>query len=319
MQVKTIHSFNRRGTRIWVGCFAILLAFPFVLYFGYCWGLWGRNSLTLQYFFQCNCPPESEEWRYSKQVDVIVSACQNVIRSRISPSGHFLYVYQENSGVISTTLLDLQTGESMDATGQPLSSFLTDDLWFLEQGLDHYIIDRTTGVQYPIEKFVYSRPNAQINRNANQPLLLESLRQAEQIFLIGPGTDTVVALAGDFRTHPEQIILFDRFDLPDFNTEKFLQENHISYQTILPDYPHEVVSPNGKLIARDDGIYLVETNQMIVKAPPSFVNGWLANNQGAIYSSYGRCLIHRGLPFTDDIGCETWVRQPVLLLKVPEN
>jgi hypothetical protein len=88
---------------------------------------------------------------------------------------------------------------------------------------------------------------------------------------------------------------------------------------VLPNYPHEVISPNGKLIARDDGIYLVETNQMIVKAPPSFVNGWLTNNQGAIYSVYGRCLLRRGLPFADDIGCETWVRQPVLLLKVPEH
>jgi hypothetical protein len=289
-----------------------------VLYFGYCWGSWG-NSLFLQHFFQCHCPFESEEWRYGKQVDVIVSACQNPIGSRLSPSGHFLYVSQENSGIISAFLLDLQTRERVDTIEQPFSSFLTDDLWFLEKGLDNYIIDRTTGVQYPIEKFVYSRPNAQINRNVNQPLLLESLRQAEQIFLIGPSTDTVVALAADFRTHPERIVLFDRFDLPDSNTEQFLQENHISYQTVLPDYPHEVVSPNGKLIARDDGIYLVETNQMIVKAPPSLVNGWLGNSEGAIYSSYGRCFRHRGLPFADDIGCAIWVRQPVLLLKVPEK
>lgn len=319
MQAKTIRSFNRRGARIGVGCFATLLAFPFVLYFGFCWGLWGRNSLFLQYFFQCNCPPESEEWRYARQVDVIVSACENVTGSRISPSGRLLYVYQENSGLIYAFLLDLQTRERMDTTEQPFSSFLTDDLWFLERGLDHYIIDRTTGVQYPIEKFVYSRPDGQINRKANQPLLLENLRQAEQVFLIGASTDTVVALYSDFRTYPERNFIFDRFDLPDFNTEQFLQENYISYQTVLPKYPHEVVSPNGKLIARDDGIYLVETNQMIVKAPPSLVNGWLGNSEGAIYSSYGRCFIHRGLPFADDVGCEIRVRQPILLLKVPEK
>jgi len=204
-------------------------------------------------------------------------------------------------------------------TEQPFSSFLTDDLWFLEKGLDNYIIDRTTGMQYPIKKFVYSRPDAEINGKANQPLLLENLKQAQQVFLIGSSTDTVVALAADFRVHQERNFIFDRFDLPDFNTEQFLQENHISYQTVLPNYPHEVVSPNGKLIARDDGIYLIETNQMIVKAPPSLVNGWIGNGEGAIYSSYGRCLIHRGLPFADDTGCETWVRQPVFLLKVPEE
>lgn len=302
-----------------MGCFAILLAFPFVVYFGYCWGLWGRTSLLLQHFFQCTCAPESEEWRYTIQVDVIVSACQNPIRSRISPSGRFLYVSQENTGLISTFLLDLQTGErvDVDTTGQSSSSFLTDNLWYIEKGLDKYIIDGTTGVQYPIEKFVFSRPDAQIKRNINQPLLLESLQHTEQIFLIGPSTDTVVALPSDFRTHPEQIVLFDRFDLPDFTTEQFLQKNHISYQTVLPNYPHEVVSPNGKWIARDDGIYLLETNQMIAKAPPSFVNGWISNGEGAIYSSYGRCFIHRGLPLADDIGCELWVRQPVLLLRVP--
>lgn len=250
---------------------------------------------------------------------MIVSACENVISSRISPSGRLLYVHQENSGVISAFLLDFQTRESMDATEQPFSSFLTDDLWFLQKGLDDYIFDRTTGVQYPIEKFVYSRPDGQINLKTNQPLLVESLRQAEQVFLIGASTDTVVALAPNFEAHPEQNFIVEKYDVPDFNTERFLQENGISYQTVLPGYPHEAVSPNGRLIARDDGIYLVETNQMIVKAPPALVNGWLGNSEGAIYSSYGRCFIHRGLPFADDIGCEIRVRQPILLLKVPEE
>jgi hypothetical protein len=317
MHVQTINSFKLGKAQIGIGCFAILLALPFLLYYGYCWGLWGRNSLFLQYFFQCRCPFASEEWRYARQVDVIVSACQNPISSRLSPSGRFLYVSQEDAGLISRILLDLETKERVDAIEQPFSSFLTDDLWFLQEGLDYYIIDRITGVQYPVEKFVFSRPNAQLDRAVNQPLVLESLRQSEQIFLVGPSTDTVVALAADFRTHPERIVLFDRFDLPDSNTQQFLQEHHIAFELILPDYPHEVVSPNGKLIARDDGIYLIETNQRIVKAPPSLVNGWISNGEGAIYSSYGLCLIHTFLPFADDTGCEIRVRQPVLLLRVP--
>jgi hypothetical protein len=110
----------------------------------------------------------------------------------------------------------------VDINDQPLSSFLTDDLWYLDSHGEKYIIDRITGVKFPIEKFVYSRPNGQINRKANQPFLLESLRQSQQIFLIGPSTDTVLALAANFRVHSEWNFVFDRFDLPNFDTEQFL-------------------------------------------------------------------------------------------------
>jgi len=72
VQVKTINSFKISKASIGIGCLAILLALPFLLYYGYCWGLWGRNSVFLQYFFQCNCPSASEERRYGTQMDVIV-------------------------------------------------------------------------------------------------------------------------------------------------------------------------------------------------------------------------------------------------------
>jgi hypothetical protein len=167
---------------------------PILLYFGYCWGLLGRHSLLLQYLFQCNCPATSEEARYPKNVGVIVSACSDFkFHVNISPSGRLLYIQEKNSGVTSYYLLDLQTMRRVDINDQPLSSFLTDDLWYLDSHGEKYIIDRITGVKFPIEKFVYSRPNGQINRKANQPFLLESLRQSQQIFLIGPSTDTVVA------------------------------------------------------------------------------------------------------------------------------
>ena len=101
--------------------------------------------------------------------------------------------------------------------------------------------------------------------------------------------------------------------------DQFLQQNQIYYQHVPAFHPHEVSSPGGKFIAKDDGIYFVESGQRIAKSPPSFVIGWTSDGNGAIYSSGGLCLIQRGLPFADDAGCAVRVPQPVLLLKVPKE
>lgn len=309
---------RRRRYRFWLGCFTLLLVMPLLLYYGYCWGLWGRNSLLLQYLFQCSCPPASEEARYSEHIDVIIPACSQA-RVRLSPSGMLLHVREKESGIATAYLLNLQTMEKIDVSNLLFPSFLTDDLWFVGNGLDGYILDRITGMQYPIQKFVYSRSDAKINGETNLALLAESLRQAEYIFLIGPSQDTVIALTSDFRTNPERNFLTNRFDISDFNMERFLQENNIIYRVILPDFPHEAISPDGKLIARDDGIYLVETGQIIAQAPPSLVRGWIWDSRGVIYSSNGRCLMRRVLLFVDDVECAIVVPQPVLLLKMPDE
>jgi hypothetical protein len=329
----TKNTSKRQRRRLWLGCFTILLASPLLLYYGYCWGIWGRQNLLLQYIFQCNCPPASEEARYPNSVDVIVSACRNAkISTRLSPSGRFLYLREEKKGTALAYLLSLQTMEEIDVTNQPFSSFLTEDLWFVESGLENYILDRASGVQYPIHEFVYLYPGAQINGETNLSLLAENLRKAEDVFLIGASTDTVVALVSDFQESPERNFIVDRFDIPGFNIEQFLQENNISYQTIRPDFPDEAVSPDGKFIARPDGIYLVETGQKIVEgysASRSYraysrkyfsVRGWTSDGDGVVYSKFlNPCLIETNFFVFDDPGCSIEVFQPVIKLKVPEE
>ncbi|MCC6301010.1 MAG: hypothetical protein IT314_17110 [Anaerolineales bacterium] len=88
----------------------LLLGLPLLIYYGYCWGWWGRNSLLLQYLFQCSCPAASEEARYPEYVDVLVPACKNQ-GALLSPSGRLLSVQEEESGIISSYLLNLQTNE----------------------------------------------------------------------------------------------------------------------------------------------------------------------------------------------------------------
>ena len=301
MHAETDPDSKRRGSRFWLSRFALLLGLGALFYYGYCWGLWGRSSLLLQYLFQCGCPIASEEARYPKQVDVIVPACQHV-NSRLSPSGHLLHVQGENSGIPTTYLLDLETNERSSFT-LPESTFyfLTDDLLYviLYQEGGEYIFDRATENLYPIKKFTSLPSNLYANGHA------EALRRAKYVFLVNDN-DTVVALAPDFPTSSERNFLISRFDIqgraPN-RVEQFLQENNIVYQIVLASFPHEVVSPNGRLRARDDGIYLVESNILIAEAPPSLVRGWITDGRGVIYSSSGRCLLRRSVPFADDIEC----------------
>jgi hypothetical protein len=151
--------------------------------------------------------------------------------------------------------------------------------------------------------------------------LFEALLQVETVFLIDAPYQPVIALSSDFQTHPEHSFTFEAYVLSGNGTyllEQFLQRNNIIFYRIPAMFPHEAVSRDGSLIAGDDGIYLVENNQLIIKAPPALIRGWTDDGRSAIYSSGGRCFIRRGLPFSDDIGCAIRVSQPVLKLKVPE-
>src|SRR5690349_18622434 len=104
---------KRQGMGFWIICFALVL--PGLFYYGYCLGLWGRNSLLLQYLFQCNCPSSTEGKRYPEGVEVIVSACHNG-GVRLSPSGRFLAVRDNEDEHSSTYLLDFQTHQKIDFT-----------------------------------------------------------------------------------------------------------------------------------------------------------------------------------------------------------
>jgi len=314
-----------QGYRFWLGCFTILLVSPFLLYYGYCWGLWGRNSLLLQYLFQCNCPASSEEARYPKEVDLIIPACSNAT-VMLFPNGRRLYVLERNSEITSSYLLELQTKEKMPIESKKgYFHFLDDDIVYVS-GEGEYILDGATGLQYPIQSYKQLYPNAFSNGYVNTDLLVKALSESDEVFLIDAASDPVIAISSDFRTNPKRNFIVYSFDLPEYwvnSMEDFLQQNKIVYQHAAAKFPweslpKEVVSPDGQFIARDDGIYLADTNQMIVKAPVSRIRGWTYDNQGAIYAS-SRCLFQIGLPFGDDTSCYRWVPQPVFMLKVPEE
>lgn len=291
----------------------------------------------LQYLFQCNCPASSEQAQYPKQVEVIVPACSNR-GVKLSPSGRILYVQEVKSDLTHTYLVDLQTYEKIPFT-LPNSDFyfLNDDLLyvFVYYEGDEYIFDRINQKKYPIQKFRYSRSDAQINGDTNLALLAESLRESDKVFFIDNGTDTVVALASDFRIYPAHNFLADRFDIPGDESnrmEQFLRENNIFHQTVPASFPNEMISPDGRFVARPDGVYLVKTGQKIVEGyvaniiyrPYSgkyfSVRGWTYDGTGVIYSKFlNPCLIETNFLVFDDVGCFYEVPQPVIKLKVPRE
>lgn len=258
---------------------------------------------------------------------MIIPACQNVgVVARLSPSGRFLYIREGNHELASAYFLDLQTMERIEVTDQPFSSFLTDDLWFAESGLEDEIIDRTTGRQYPILAFSHWREDAYENGEPNLDLLVTALRQAEHVFFTQRNNDTVVVLMPNFPADSDQRFTFNRSNIPsgDFSNkvEQFLQENSINYHTVLADFPGGATSPNGRLTARDDGIYLIATNQKVIEGISSVrVRGWTSDGRSVIYTPYfgGPCLIRIGLPFGDDTSCFIRVPQPVIMLGLPEE
>jgi len=334
MEAKIINSSKQRNTRTWIGCLVLLLAAPFLLYFGYCWGLWGQHSLLLQYYFQCKCLVASEQARYPKDAEVIVSACKSWT-VEISPTGSTLYVREKVFGRFSNYLLNFQSNEIIPIKSNATHfDFLTDELLFrtdkdyIQNG--GYVLDADTGIEYSIKTFREIQPNAYVNNYANTDLLVTAFREADQIILLDAASYPAISLSADFREHPEHsfVIYFHDIEGAGVNRiEQLLQQNNIYYAyapspSIWDSYHREVVSPDGKLIAKTDGIYLAETNQRIVEGIPNrvLVNGW-TNNGYVIYSStyLGPCLFRFSLPMMDDSSCVIVVPQPVLKLKVPDE
>ncbi|MCC6299104.1 MAG: hypothetical protein IT314_07390 [Anaerolineales bacterium] len=278
-----------RGYRFWLTRLTILLGLPLLFYYGYCWGLWGRNSLLLQSLFQCSCPAASEEWRYPEYVDVLVPACRH-FNSRLSPSGRLLYVQETESKSVATYLLNLETNEktpfNLNDSG---FFFLTDDLLLVivHNGGDDYILDRTTGLQFPIQRFSSLRSSGYNNG------LVEALHEAKFVFLLNDYGDTVVALSPDFPAFSDRNFYFNDSYIPGDaydRLERFLKENNIAYVNIPFSFQNDVISPTGKLVAREDGVYSLETGQEVVEGIPLSsrriwrVRGWIHDGSAAIYS-----------------------------------
>jgi hypothetical protein len=301
---------------------AILIGLGLLGYYSYCFGFWGRNSLFLQYLFQCNCPGFGEDWRHPGEVDVIVSAC-HYDDVTLSPSGRTLYVQSSGNNLLASDYaLNLQTHKKTRLPQAKGSNYLlTDELIFHSYAVnDEYILDVTTGIKHPIQNARKAQPGIFPPGTIEPTLLLGALSQVDQIYIIDGSSEPLVALSSDFRSHPENGFFFNIFDFPEDDTdsfEKLLQQNNITYHDVPGNLLFEVPSPDARFIARSDGIYLARTSQLIVEVESSRLKGWIYDGRGAIYTSR-ECLFLLSLPGLD-MSCLAVVPQPAILLKVPEE
>ena len=335
LQAETTRFSKQYRYRFWSGCSILVLVMPILLYYGYCWGLLGRQSLLLQYLFQCNCPTAGE-LRYPKEVEIIIAGCTKtgVI---LSPGGHLLYVREQNKEDTLTYLLDLQTREKIPFNTPKVGSFsfLTDNLLYISLSYSEmYILNWQTGEQYPIYRYTHTYPDASVNGDTNPSLLAGALQKAKNVYLIDQD-DTVVALEADLPASSSGNFVFGRFDLEGFDTDRvirFLQSNNIAYQTILPYYPDQVISLDRRFVARPDGIYLAKTGQKIVEGYSASNSirgysgkyftalGWTYDGRAVIYSDVLKpCLIEITFMGMDGYTCYIEVPQPVIMIKVPEE
>ena len=225
LKERTANTFKQRRLEFALVGLFVIVALPFLFKYGYCWGWWGRHSLLLQYYFQCQCPASSEQVRYPEEVDVIVSACTESWVA-LSPSGRLLYVQEKEPSNVAY-ILDLKSKERTDVSHQPYSTFLSDDLGFIRYP-DPYIINRDTGMLYSIQKFKYMQSNATVNGDADLSKLAQALRDAQDVYFVNDSPYSVIALASDFDTRPEHSFFADSFDIPGYESnqmQRFLQEN----------------------------------------------------------------------------------------------
>lgn len=329
---------NQRRNRIWLTRFALPIILGLGLFYGYCWGLWGRKSLLLQYLFQCGCPAASAEARYPEEVDVIVPACRYV-SSIQSPSGRLLYVQEKKLWRTSTYLLNLQTDEKIPfiLSSESSNYFLSDELIFQRHIRDGYLLEISTGIKYPVKDATKLEPNVFSMGDIEPKLLYEALLKVDEIFYIHGvwGPRGIIALSRNIHNQPDNVYYFDhvrfRGDEPD-RVEQFLKDYKLVYSYVPAVFPYEVISPDGKFVARKDGIYLVETGQKIVdgysvsgyyraySGEYFSVRGWVYDNSGVLYSPFFKpCLLETGFLILEYPVCIIQVPQPLLKLKVPEE
>lgn len=332
---------KKQQERFRIGYFITVAIALFLYYESYCIGLWGKKSVFLQYFLQCGCPAFTEEWRYPDQIDIVIPACR-ATGTKISPSGRFVLAFNRvgDSGNMPSYLLD--TKEKVETPLElPYSDiyFLSDSLLYIfiwygygNEGGDH-IYDLSTQTIYPIQRFKDFRANSMIDGYADLNKLAESLHDANQVYYLDPKR-LIIALPKNIKDINKQGFLSGWFDISSKNnlnrTEDFLRQYNIDHAYIDVNFGGALSSPDGRFIARGDGIYLTATNQKIVdnysfswydrlySGQHLLLKSWNYDGSGAMYSQFlGPCLFE---PFgLDGAGCIIKIPQPTILLKIPKK
>ncbi len=275
--------------------------------------------------FDHNLPPNTE---------LLVSACKRPIATGV-PDGETLFVHELHTNEMY--LLDLHTGKKRDIPDDPLfpdhGVFLSSELVWLEGDyvgsfLDpdhpayqpHYILDLTNGRRYSLIDL--SRLPLKDGKFDTQ--YYRFFQSAERIF-IDHDEYRAIALAPDFRHHPEGNVILSEISLGDIDDGKLLEQLmkdlKVNYEVV--DFTHsyaypDVPSPTGKYIVsgHDNNIYLSGTDALILRTSNSYFIGWYYDESGVIIQE-GTTYLQPALLPESSPGFP--VLHPILKLRMPEH
>ncbi len=271
------------------GCLTLLLGSFLLLgllYGGYCWGWWGRENLALQYLFQCQCPPGSEDARYHPY-RVLAAACTDPHLRDVAPSGRYA-ITEEQHPVARLIRHDLVRSQAHTLDLQPVRGtyvqHLNNQLLFVlpRDTSQASLLNLQAGRQIPLPFVRTTRLDP-----ATRPIF----QAAEQVLVFN---DYILALAPDYLRHPDQnIVLYTVSGRSRDQVTQALTAAGVDF-TLLPE-PYTTgpvrdarYSHDGRFYARRDGIYRADTQERIVRlrvprthpAAACRPSSWTADNRG---------------------------------------
>ena len=252
----------------------LVILLPFLTYYsvqaGYCQGWWGKQNLFFRSLWLCSCSPELEHTFYPDHVEVMFSACQEVI---IQPSwdGYFLVTGDKNYEDSNRYLLNGFTGEkiNLDLVDSPdRITLLPEHMIFYSSQIHNWKEEWIVSIDQSRE----SLPAPFSDKNIVNPEMVELLQTKEYIILVHYGYPYILAFDKAIN-EPGISLSWGHFsELGSRWPVEFLEASELSYISIPPPEfrrlpPYNMISPNGRFLAENDGIYDVATGQQVATIP----------------------------------------------------
>lgn len=294
-------------------------------------------AVVLQVLLCCNLP-SILFWSLCLNQDIfrplntkiLISACnKDRVDVTVTPDGKALFVTKASPDswyrLEDVYLVDLSTNEKRDVSVENLDlmrrgKLLSSDLFWRWASPD-YIIDLRDGHSYDL---INLNQLPRLEGNKFDPKYYAYFQSAEQVFILQQHSK-VIALSPDFHQNPDKNVIYF---LPSGSgafgdgkkLEKLMNDLGVKYEVVDFSYPYHydtnLLSPTGKYIVRGDGIYLSETNALVVNRAMSDFQGWYYDESAVVLRQGGYYLIDLGSAFGSSLEF-FFIPGPTIKLRLP--
>jgi hypothetical protein len=271
-KIETKQPKQRRLRNCLVGAL-LIVALPFVVYYliqsGYCRGWWGKQNLIMRSLWLCSCSSGLEQTFYPENVEVMFSACEDVL---LVPTwdGYFFISGDETFYYGQSYILNGYTSEKvayvLPNQGRQSFHFYTHELVYITYGRSRSPeIHHTDGSFVVLEPLPEPVPPPFLDDGAINPQMVALFDSRERIFLHRSPNPFLVVLGNYAVNDSGSSFILSRGRFPDLETEwpiRFIEESGLPFINIPP--PHRAISPDGRFRAQNEGIYDMTTGEQIV-------------------------------------------------------